>query len=38
MVEFDVGARLKEIRVQYGMSQRQLAEAADVPLGQIFMN
>ncbi len=37
MVEFDVGARLKEIRVQYGMSQRQLAEASDVPHGQISM-
>ncbi len=37
MAEFDVGARLKEIRVQSGMSQRQLAMAADVPHGQISM-
>lgn len=37
MKDFDVGARLREIRVQNGMSQRQLAEAADVPHGQISM-
>ena len=37
MVEFDVGARLKEIRMQNGMSQRQLALAAAVPHGQISM-
>lgn len=37
MIEFDVGARLKDIRLQNGMSQRQLAEIADVPHGQISM-
>lgn len=37
MMEFDVGARLKAIRQQNGMSQRQLAEASDVPHGQISM-
>lgn len=38
MIEpFDVGERLKEIRVQSGLSQRQLAEAAGVPHGQISM-
>lgn len=37
MLEFDVGARLKAIRMQNGLSQRQLAEAADVPHGQISM-
>ncbi|WP_372885851.1 cupin domain-containing protein [Shimia sp.] len=35
--EFDVGARLKEIRQQFGLSQRQLAESAGVPHGQISM-
>ncbi len=35
--DFDVGARLKELRAQYGLSQRQLAEAAGVPHGQISM-
>lgn len=37
MTEFDVGARLRELRVQNGMSQRELAEAARVPHGQISM-
>lgn len=37
MQDFDVGARLKELRIQGGMSQRQLAEAAGVPHGQISM-
>lgn len=37
MAEFNVGARLKELRVQHGMSQRQLAVAADVPHGQVSM-
>ncbi|WP_281855962.1 cupin domain-containing protein [Litoreibacter halocynthiae] len=37
MMEFDVGARLKAIRQLNGMSQRQLAEASDVPHGQISM-
>lgn len=35
--EFDIGARLKELRVQAGLSQRQLAEASGVPHGQISM-
>lgn len=34
---FDVGARLRDIRRQYGMSQRQLADQAGVPHGQISM-
>lgn len=37
MAEFDVGARLRELRLQSEMSQRQLAEAAGVPHGQISM-
>lgn len=37
MIEFDVGARLKAIRQQNGLSQRQLAEASGVPHGQISM-
>lgn len=37
MDEFDVGARLKELRLNQGLSQRQLAEAAEVPHGQISM-
>lgn len=37
MTEFDVGARLREIRAFSGLSQRQLAEAAGVPHGQISM-
>ncbi|MFC6589213.1 cupin domain-containing protein [Sulfitobacter pacificus] len=35
--EFDVGLRLREIRLQYGLSQRQLADKAGVPHGQISM-
>ncbi len=35
--DFDVGSRLKEMRVAAGLSQRQLAEASDVPHGQISM-
>lgn len=35
--EFDVGGRLKALRGQFGMSQRQLADAAGVPHGQISM-
>ena len=35
--EFDVGARLKALRQQYSLSQRQLAEHAGVPHGQISM-
>lgn len=35
--EFDVGERLKALRTQFGLSQRQLAEAAGVPHGQISM-
>ncbi len=35
--EFDVGGRLKTIRQQFGLSQRQLAEGAGVPHGQISM-
>ncbi|SHJ42579.1 transcriptional regulator, XRE family with cupin sensor [Shimia gijangensis] len=33
--EFDVGARLRFLRGKSGLSQRQLAEAAAVPHGQI---
>lgn len=35
--DFNVGARLKAVRQQHGLSQRQLAEAAGVPHGQISM-
>lgn len=35
--DFDVGGRLKALRAQFGMSQRQLADAANVPNGQISM-
>ncbi|SMH48983.1 cupin domain-containing protein [Maritimibacter sp. HL-12] len=35
--EFDVGARLKILRQKAGLSQRQLAERAEVPHGQISM-
>ncbi len=35
--DFDVGGRLKALRTQFGMSQRQLAESAGVPHGQISM-
>lgn len=35
--EFDVGDRLKTLRQQFGMTQRQLAECAGVPHGQISM-
>jgi transcriptional regulator with XRE-family HTH domain len=35
--DFDVGGRLKALRAQFGMSQRQLADAAGVPNGQISM-
>lgn len=35
--EFDVGVRLKALRQQYSLSQRQLAEQAGVPHGQISM-
>lgn len=37
MTDFDVGARLRELRLNKGFSQRQLAEAAAVPHGQISM-
>lgn len=36
-MEFDVGARLRDIRQQFGLSQRQLADQAGVPHGQISM-
>jgi len=35
--EFDVGRRLKALRNQYNLSQRQLADSAKVPHGQISM-
>jgi len=35
--DFDVGERLKMLRQQAGLSQRQLAERAGVPHGQISM-
>jgi transcriptional regulator with XRE-family HTH domain len=34
---FDVGARLRELRVKSGISQRALAERAGVPHGQISL-
>ncbi|MEO0399543.1 MAG: cupin domain-containing protein [Pseudomonadota bacterium] len=37
MGEFDVGARLKEVRVAAGLSQRGLADRAGVPHGQISL-
>ncbi|MGB0506040.1 MAG: cupin domain-containing protein [Pikeienuella sp.] len=37
MAEFNVGERLRQLRADKGMSQRRLAEAADVPHGQISM-
>jgi transcriptional regulator with XRE-family HTH domain len=37
MKEFDVGARLKEVRVAAGFSQRSLAVRAGVPHGQISL-
>ncbi len=37
MTAFDVGARLRELRTKQGFSQRQLADAAEVPHGQISM-
>jgi len=35
--DFDVGERLKTLRTQFGLSQRQLADTANVPHGQISM-
>lgn len=35
--QFDVGMRLKELRQSSGLSQRQLADLASVPHGQISM-
>ncbi|PIE14894.1 MAG: XRE family transcriptional regulator [Rhodobacterales bacterium] len=35
--DFDVGARLRDIRRKFGLSQRQLADQAGVPHGQISM-
>lgn len=37
MADFDVGARLRQLRRAHNMSQRQLAEAAGVPHGQVSM-
>jgi transcriptional regulator with XRE-family HTH domain len=37
MAEFDVGARLREIREGHNLSQREIAERAGVPHGQISM-
>ncbi len=37
MEDFDVGGRLRELRSRFGLSQRQLAETAGVPHGQISM-
>lgn len=36
-MDFDVGSRLRDIRTAAGLSQRQLAERAGVPHGQISM-
>lgn len=35
--DFDVGARLREIRTEAGLSQRALADRAQVPHGQISL-
>lgn len=35
--EFDVGARLRALRLEHGLSQRELAERAGVPHGQVSM-
>lgn len=37
MEDFDVGARLKEVRITAGLSQRGLATRAGVPHGQISL-
>jgi transcriptional regulator with XRE-family HTH domain len=37
MKDFDVGARLKQVRVAAGFSQRGLAQRAGVPHGQISL-
>lgn len=37
MDQFDIGDRLRDLRTQAGLSQRQLAEASCVPHGQISM-
>nr|WP_166952984.1 cupin domain-containing protein [Pseudochelatococcus lubricantis] len=37
MQDFDVGGRLKELRVAMNLSQRRLAESSGVPHGQISM-
>ena len=37
MQDFDVGERLRLMRVAAGLSQRQLADAAGVPHGQVSM-
>jgi len=37
MQEFNVGERLRQMRLAAGMSQRQLAEASGVPHGQVSM-
>lgn len=37
MQEFDVGGRLRAMRLAAGLSQRQLADASGVPHGQISM-
>lgn len=37
MDDFDLGARLKELRIAAGLSQRTLAERAGVPHGQISL-
>lgn len=37
MEDFDLGARLRRFRIEKGLSQRDLAQAAGVPHGQISM-
>ncbi len=37
MQDFDVGSRLKQVRLAAGLSQRMLAERAGVPHGQISL-
>jgi len=37
MQDFDVGGRLRSLRIAAGLSQRALAEASEVPHGQVSM-
>ncbi|MDO5630204.1 MAG: cupin domain-containing protein [Paracoccus sp. (in: a-proteobacteria)] len=37
MQDFDVGARLRQLRIEAGLSQRGLADSSGVPHGQVSM-